>query len=297
MKTKNTKKNYINYIAIIGLLMLILSFICTYTVNVNQKVISSKFGKISLIEESGLHFKLPTPFQKITHLDMRRQIFEGKLIETRLEDNNFLIKIFASWQIAEEQEILFYQKLNSFAEAQAQLNAILSSTQKQVFQNYKKQDLFNKNNTSKLNEIEQQILYESNEKATFYGLKIYFVGISQINLTEKASGSVLKRMSAEQNRLANEIKIKGDSNSNKIKTEANAFKQKTLTEAKRKAKAYRNEAIIESVKLYTTHKNLDNDFAIFLRKLDALEEILKRSPTLILDSETEPFSLLKSTNE
>ena len=297
VENKNKPKNYINYITILGLLILVMIFICTYTVNVNEIVISSKLGKLTLVEKPGLHFKWPTPLQKVTYLDMRRQIFEGKLIETRLEDNNLLIKIFANWQISENNEILFYQKLNSLAEAQAQLSSILSSTQKQIFQNYKQRDLFNKNNTSKLKEIEQKILQESNQKANLYGLKIYFVGVSQINLTEKASGSVLKRMSAEQNRLANEIKTKGSSEANKIQTEANAFKQKVLAEAKRKAKTFHNEAIIESVKLYTTQKNLDDDFAIFLRKLDALEEILKRNPTLILDSETAPFSLLKSKNE
>ena len=293
MQEENTKRRTLHYAVITGLILLILTFICTYTININQKAVSSTLGKITLIDKSGLHFKLPSPLQKIYYLDTRNQIFEGKLIETRLENNNLLVKIFARWQIAKGKEILFYRKVGTLFEANNQLSSIIQSTQKQVFQNYKWEQLFNRENNSKINEIEQQILHEAKQKANLYGVDINFVGISQINLTQKDSSSVLKRMSAEQDRIANEIKIQGESKVNRIKTKAKTFKQNTLAKAKREAFALRNEAVIDSVKLYTTEKNLNNDFAIFLRKLDALEVILKRNPTLILDSNTSPFSLLK----
>ena len=69
-----------------------------------------------------------------------------------------------------------------------------------------------------------------------------------------------------------------------------------VAEAEAKAREIRAEGDAEAAKYYEVFSK-NPELAIFLRKLDALSQIMKTRTTLVVDTNTAPFDLLQKNAE
>ena len=78
------------------------------------------------------------------------------------------------------------------------------------------------------------------------------------------------------------------------KIRANGRKERGQIEAtaREKAKRIRSEGDLAAAEAYKVFEK-DREFAIFLRELESLEQLMSKETTLIIDRDSKPFSLLK----
>ena len=103
-------------------------------------------------------------------------------------------------------------------------------------------------------------------------------------------------MIAERKRVADKYIAEGESEARKIRISADSAKVIKLADAEAEAKEIRAKGDAEAAKHYAVFKQ-NPALAEFLRKLDALREIMKGRTTIVVDTNTAPFDLLKAGAE
>ncbi len=273
--------------------VLFIFILCAYQLRISESVIATTFGKPKLVDQPGLHWRFPWPIQKITRYDNRKQLLKLNPGETVTNDNiNLIVELFCTWNI--EDPILFFNSVGNFFEAESILKSLITSERESVFRKHSMLDIVKLGKADEtLSVIESELQTGISQKSrNNYGINIDFVGIAQINLHESNTTSIFNKMIREQEKLAAEIRSEGEKNAKIIRDNANNMKAQKLARAEAEAKRIRGEALIKAAEQYEKF-NENLDFAIFLRKLDALEETMKTKTTIILDPETPPYDLLK----
>ena len=287
-----SRKSIPTFIVAVLLVVLIVTILCAYQLKTTEIAIVTTLGKPRLEGKPGLHSRLPWPIQKIVRLDRRVQLFTGSARETMTLDNiNLIVSVFATWSISDP--LLYFNSVGTKYEAEAILKSLIESKQETVIRAHKLADFLSTDSGSTLESIEQELLASVHDQAmNTYGISIGFVGFAQISLNESTTFSVLERMKQEQAKIVAEIQSAGEKESKIIRDNADSQKAQKLAQAEAEAKRIRGEALIKAAEQYDEFKE-DLDFAIFLRKLDALEETMKTKTTIILDPKTPPYDLLQ----
>ena len=99
-------------------------------------------------------------------------------------------------------------------------------------------------------------------------------------------------MIAERKRVADKYIAEGESEARKIRISADSAKVIKLADAEAQAKEIRAKGDAEAAKYYAVFKQ-NPELAEFLRKLDSLRVVMKGRTTLVVDTNTAPFDLLK----
>ena len=118
------------------------------------------------------------------------------------------------------------------------------------------------------------------------------VETKKIDLPDDNKTAVFNRMISERNNIAAGFLAEGESEAKEIRIQAEREKTITLAEAEAKAQKIRAEGDAAAAKFYAVFKE-EPELAEFLRKLDALREVMKGRTTLVVDTSVPPFDLLK----
>ncbi len=300
MTTKeiNTMKRPIVIFAGISLLIILLLFSMTYTVTFYEVGIRSRFGQTnenSVVREAGLHFRLPFFADAVTLLDTRMNILQSPMSLFQTADGQqIVVKAFLLWKIDTDGEapLDFYRSYGSADVAQntidGQFRDAVSTLSAFTFE-----ELTGKNN--KLDEAEKSILAHLDSlKET--GIVPVTVGINRLLLPPKTTTAVLKRMEAKRNTLAEQRRAKGMADAEAIRAAARAKHDKIMAFASQRAEDIRAEGEAQAAE-YLQLMGQDEELAIFLAWLDAVEASLSENATLVLESDVAPWHLLNLDSE
>jgi modulator of FtsH protease HflC len=269
---------------------------CSFQLKVDEVAVVATFGNPKAITKPGLYFRWPWPAEKLVKLDARKQLYEGRERETLTGDDiNIIIKLFVSWSIKQDQPLEFYSQVgDSLSDAQKQLESLVESKQEIVIRSYKLTDFLNVNKGGSLiSKIEGELTAAINEVTSEkYGIVVHKVAITRLSLHEKNSESVLNRMKQEQGRIAAQIRSQAEKEAQLKKNAADKDKSQKLAEAEAEAKKIRDEVLAKSAELFAQYQD-DQDFASFLRQLDAIKQIMKTQTTAFLNPDIPPFDLFK----
>lgn len=248
---------------------------------------------------AGLHFRWPYPIQKIEKFDNRYRVFDGnvgRLEETLTKDgHNVIVGIYSIYKITDP--VVFFKKLVNVSNAEETLNAWMRSVKTETFGRYDFNQLVNVDpKEMKLSEIEKEMLGKLRSTAKDYGMEIKSIGIKAINIPETITESVFTRMKNERAKEAATFRAKGRREAEKIRTEADTKSRKVLAEAEAEAQIIRSKGDAEAAQYYAVFKQ-DPELAIFLRKLESLRRVMQDKTTLILDTNSAPFDLLKMNSD
>jgi len=260
----------------------------------------STFGKVELVKTPGLHFRLPFPFQKVHFFDKRQRSFEGivgKMEETYTADKkNIIIGIYVKYRVIDP--IRLFNSERTVERAEGKLNSLMRSGKDEIVGKYKFSQFVNTNpKEMKLGRIEDDIkTLLATVAEDKFGIEILSVGIKSVELPKKVSEDVIKRMKAERKTAAEVYLSEGKKAAANIRTAADTKKKEMLAIAAARAKSIRAEGDAEAATYYSVFKK-EPGLAIFLRKLDALKNIVRTRTILVLDTDTAPFDLLKPNSE
>ncbi len=267
-----------------------------FTVREGQTAVVTTLGKPErALTQPGLYARWPWPVQKVHRYDQRIQCLEGSSEQTLTKDGrSVIVTMYAGWHI--QDPILFLERVGSMEEAERNLNGLLSNYKNAVLGQHPFAHLINiDKDVFQFDQIETQILDAARPEAkTRYGIALDFAGIRRIGLPEAITAKVFERMRAEREAIAVRYRSEGKGEAIRIQAEADSQRDQILAEAEAGAKRVRAEGDAQAAEFYKTFEQ-DPDLAMFLRKLEVLEETLKEKATVILGPETQPFDLLQGS--
>jgi membrane protease subunit HflC len=275
--------------------VLILAAAVTYSVRERHAGVVTRFGKPARVTaDAGLHAKLPWPLERATIIDMRRRMLETRLTEMLTRDKkNVILLTYAVWRV--DDPLRFFRSVGSLADARAKLDGLLTNAKIGVLGRFDLDALTSTDeSTLRVAEMEAQIRETANETAREeYGLLIDHVGFKRLSLPEENTSFVFDQMRAERRQFAARFRAEGKREASRIRAETDLEKAEILAEARETAARTRGEADAEAARIYAEAHGLDPELYRFLRRLESLEKVLKEDSTLILRTDSEPFSLLE----
>ncbi|HUD49045.1 MAG TPA: SPFH domain-containing protein [Candidatus Baltobacteraceae bacterium] len=278
-------------ILIFGLLLFV------YQVRKSEVAVVTLFGKIHAVQtDPGPGLRWPWPIENVYKLDQRVQDLEGKFEQIKLPDQNILLlSVFVGYRIDDPRA--FFPKFanGSIPEADKVLEGLVRSAKNEVAGQHPFSDFVSTDEKQmKFADIENQILQRVQKQVRDlnYGIEIKFIHIRKIGLPESVTQNVFDRMTSERQFYISKIQSQGDEEATKIKSAADSTAAKLLADADAQAFKIRGEGeaqMMKSLEILQQNPNL----ATFNMQMTALEALLKKNATLVLDQSTSPLQWLR----
>lgn len=259
-------------------------------------VLTDNSGSVKV--KPGLYFKWPAPFGDVKTYTTRLQVLDD-VAEEQLTADGFTIvlRTYAIWHISDPYA--FYRTLKDEGQARAKIEQIVRST-RGVVAKYKFEQLVNQDASKlKLKELEEDFLaavrlqldpatngVEENgvkKEGPNYGIAIDHFGLRRLVLPEKVTESVFVRMQETRKTLAEHTRSAGLAQAGRIKSDAESTRKTILSFAELRAQKIRAEGDRKAAGAYTAFV-ADQEFAIFLRQMEALKKMLATNTTFVLDA-------------
>jgi len=290
----NTMKRPLAIFSGIALLLILLLFSMTYTVSFHEVGIRSRFGQTSensIVRDAGLHFRLPFFADTVTLLDTRMKIHQSPLELLQTADGQqIVVKAYLLWQVDPDgtAPLNFFRSHGSADGAKSSIDGQFRDALS-VLSSFSFDELTGA--TNKLTIAEASIL-DRLKTLKASGIVPVSVGINRLLLPPKTTTAVLNRMQARRETLAEQRRAKGMADAEAIRAEARAKHDKIMAFASQRAEDIRAEGEAQAAE-YLQQMGEDEELAIFLAWLDALETSLSENTTLVLESNVAPWHLMK----
>ena len=267
----------------------LLSHMFLYQVRYDQVAIRTTFDKAdeaSVQEAAGLKFRWPWPVNKITHYSKRIQLLEDKVEELQTADGkSVIVRTYLTWRITDP--LAFYTTLKDPSEAEKQLSSRLREV-RSVISTRRFDELVNTDESQlALAAIETEAKDSLNTAlaAATYGIRVEEVGIQKLVLPEATTSRVFETMIKTRERLAENALQEGQAQASAIRSEAASARDRILAFAEKRAQSIRSQGDREASAEYASFAR-NEDFAVFLRKVEALRKMLDHNTTFVLSADS-----------
>lgn len=287
-----------------GIALVFVAYMITYTVAYNETAIITTFGSAeepdqaelaagndsgSVIQKPGLKFKLPWPIQSVKTYPTQYQILQDTPEQLQLSDGNtIIINLALTWRISDP--LAFDKAHDSYELAEDKLIAQMRDLRSVISNNYTFDQLVNEDASKiELAALETEIASQLTDRLAniqpSWGIEVSKVTVAKMLYTESTAASVNQRMTATQERKAEEIRSQGTSQAAAIVSEAESISKRLSDFANTVASEI--EVLGREDANQTLAKFSENpDLAIYLRQLEAIEKILANRTTFVLNAKT-----------
>jgi membrane protease subunit HflC len=282
-----------NLLKALGLLVFVVVAVNStlFVVSEFERGVKLRFGKLIEADiQPGLHVKVP-------FVDDVR-IFDARILTVdaqpasffTIEKKRLIVDSYAKWRIANVET---YYKATGGVESVAHnrlanrvntglRNQFGTRTLHEVVSG--ERDLLMKNITDDLNRTVLDSL----------GIEVVDVRVKRIDLPQEVSGPVFRRMTAEREKEARELRSTGKEKAEKIRAAADRQRTIELANAYRDAEELRGEGDAEAAKVYAEAYQNDPEFYSFVRSLNAYKNSFSnKGDIMLLEPDSDFFKYLK----
>ena len=264
---------------IVLLLLLIGANSTLYVVSEFERGVKLQFGKLVEADiQPGLHVKIP-------FVDNVR-IFDARILTVdaqpasffTVEKKRLIVDSYAKWRIANVET---YYKATGGVESVAHnrlanrvnnglRNQFGTRTLNEVVSG--ERDLLMKNITDELNASVLNSL----------GIEVVDVRVKRIDLPQEVSSQVFRRMTAERDKEARELRSTGKERAEKIRASADRERTIEVANAYRDAEELRGEGDAKAAAVYAAAYQQDPEFYAFMRSLNAYKAAFANKGDIML---------------
>ena len=301
---------------IIGALLLALLTSIFYTVDETEQVVITQFGRPigDAIATPGLKLKLPFIWE-IHRFDKRWLAWDGDSNQITTKDKKFIwVDTYARWRIQDPLE--FFESVRDEAGAQSRLDDIIDGETRNTVAAFDLIEIVRSMNrefevTEELQEFANQqtlegisagrlalsqiILEKASRVTPDFGIELVDVKFKAINYVDEVQAQVYERMITERQRIAERSRSEGQGRSAEIRGQKEKELKAIESEAYKKAEEIRGLADAEATSIYANAYSRDPDFYQFMKTLETYRTSLNEDVTLILTSDSEFLSFLKTS--
>jgi len=284
--------------AIVGSLALgaIVFYAMAVVVGEGQAALITRFGRpLRAATQAGLHWKLPWPIDQATWLDLRRRVYETGHTEMLTRDKkNIIARTFVVWRIGDP--LTFTQAIGSQGGAESKLDGLLTNAAIGALGGHDLSALVSTNpNDLQVDNIESELLASTAPLALrSYGVTIEQIRLERIALPEANVTAVFEQMRAERRQFAAKFQAEGEKEASRIRSEADLEAARIAAKGAEEEARIRGESAAKIAKIYGDAHRVDPELYKFTRSLDSLDKLVTGSTSLILRTDSEPFSLLQN---
>lgn len=283
--------NKIGFIGTTVIILLGLLSSTLFVVDQRQFGVVYALGQIKeVITEPGLNFKLPPPFQNVSYIDKRLLTLDSVDTEPMLtaEKQRVVIDWYVRWRITDPGAYIRNVGLDENAGA-LQLNRVVRNAFQEEINRRTVRELISTRRETLMEDVKREVL-ESVKGAKPWGVDIVDVRITRADYVEAITESVYRRMQAERQRVANELRSTGAAEGETIRAAADKQREVTVANAYRDAQKVRGEGDAQANRVFAESFGKDPQFAEFYRSLDAYKaSIGKKGDILVIDPSSSEF--------
>jgi len=297
-------KKIINIIIFALLLLIFGSYMFTFQVRQDKVVFVETFGKRGdAIQEPGLKFRWPWPIQEVYTFDRRIHLLTTQYGQISTGDSSLVVQPYLGWRIQENPKTFIGRAKGNTATARRAsveniLRQALDGAVTSVFGNKEnlivtaktlhsgeKEQGEDQNKGHTFEDLEKDIFSNVKVKAEEMGVELKFVGIRRVGITEHSVQVTLNSMVTQWNDEAATDMKNAQDEALRIRTSAMNAKASAIEEANAKADIIAAKASADQAKIFSELQEKDADLAAFLSELNAMEAVLEKETTLVLDED------------
>jgi membrane protease subunit HflC len=233
-----------------------------------------------------LHTKVP--FVHTVHrFDRRVLATDAQPAEyLTLDKKRVVVDYVARWRIADP--LAFFKSVRTLEGARARIEDITFS---ELRRELASQDFAPV--TSELREPTMAAVAQSSrERMTSFGIELIDVRIKRADLPTEVQQSVFARMVAERSRIAKRYRSEGEEEAAKLRAETDKQREILLAQAYERSQRLRGEGDAAAAAIYASAYERDPRFYLFVRTLEAYDEMLTPDTLLVLPGDAAMFRLL-----
>jgi membrane protease subunit HflC len=263
-----------------------------FVVDQRQYAIVFALGEVKkVINEPGLHFKLPPPFQNVLFLDKRILTLDTPEADRFItaEKKNILVDAYVKWRILDPR-LYFISFTGDERRAQDRMSQIIKAALNEEITKRTVREVISGERSKVMNSIQKKVTDEAKQ----IGVEIVDVRLKRVDYVEQINNSVYDRMKAERVRVANELRSTGAAESEKIRADADRQRTVILAEAYRDAEHIRGDGDAKATQIYAQAFGQNPEFYKFYRSLEAYRASFKsRNDMMVIDPNSEFFRYFK----
>ncbi len=280
--------------AIFGLLLLVMFASSTlYVVDQRQYAIVFALGEVKeVVNQPGLHFKLPPPFQNVTFYEKRIMTIDTPDSDRFItsEKKNLVVDSFVKWRISDPK--LYYVSVQG-----RETDAVyrIQQSLKDALNNEIGKRTVNDMVSGARDKVMQDISTKVNVDAGKIGVEVVDVRLKRVEFSDEIKDSVFKRMESERKRVANELRSTGFADSEKIRADADRQREVILAEAIKGAQTVKGDGDAKAAAIYAAAFGQNPEFYNFYRSLEAYRNSFRnKGDVLVVEPNSEFFKYLKN---
>ena len=277
------------------LLLLVVVSNTLFVVSEVERGVTLRFGEIVEADiKPGLHYKIPLVD------DLKR--FEARILTVDAQPESFftvekkrlIVDSYAKWRIADVET--YYKSTGGNQRVAANRlakrvndglrNQFGTRTLYEVVSG--ERDMLMKNITDELNSSVLDSL----------GIEVVDVRVKRIDLPSEVSDPVFRRMTAERNKEAQELRSTGKEKAERIRASADRERTIELANAYRDAEQLRGQGDAEAARIYAEAYQLDPEFYAFVRSLNAYKSAFSnKGDIMLVEPGSEFFKYLNQSKD
>ena len=284
--------NRIIWICVVLVLAIVAASSSMYIVDQRDYALVLEFEKVTkVVSDPGLHFKWPYPINQIVLIDRRIQTIDRGDTDRYItaEKKNLLVDLFVKWRITDP--LKFYISFRNDQDlAQDRLTQLIRAALNEEFTKRTVREVI----SSQRENVMQGVRTKVASDAAAVGITIIDVRLKRVDLLAGISDSVYRRMQAERNRVANELRSIGGAEAEQIKADADRQRVVILADAYQKAQNIKGEGDAHASQIYAEAFGRDPKFYDFYKSLEAYRASFgNHGDLLIVDPSSEFFKYMK----
>ena len=281
-------------LGILGAAVLFVGSNSVYVVNQWETGVVLRLGEIVKADvEPGLHFKMPF-INNVRKFDSRLQTLDAAP-ERYLtsEKKNLVVDSFVKWRIVDVEK--FYTTMNGDnRQAGMKLGQIVKDGLRAEFGNRTVKEVI----SAERIDIAHKIKVVTGDAVKPFGIEIEDVRIKRIDLAKDISESVYRRMEAERNRVAKDLRSKGSEAAEKIRADADRQRVVILADAYSEAEILRGKGDAKAAEIYADAYNRDAEFYSFYHSINAYKASFKdKSDIMLVDPKSDFFKYFNQSSQ
>ncbi|MGA7795992.1 MAG: protease modulator HflC [Candidatus Acidiferrales bacterium] len=261
-----------------------------------QAVLITRFGRpLRAATEAGLHWKLPWPIDAQITLDMRRRVYETGQTEMLTRDKkNIIARTFVVWRIGDP--LTFTQAIGNEGAAEGKLDGLMTNAAIGTLGGHDLSALVSTNPSDlQVDQIESELLGSTAPMALRnYGVAVEQIRLERLALPEENVTAVFQQMRAERHQFAAKFDAEGQREASQIRSEADLEAARIHAKSAEEQARILGESAAQVAKIYADAHRIDPELYRFTRSLDSLDKLVTSGTSLILRTDSEPFSLLQN---
>jgi modulator of FtsH protease HflC len=264
-----------------------------------QAVLVTRFGRpLRAATQPGLHWKLPWPIDRAVWLDLRRRVYETGHTEMLTRDKkNLIARTFVVWRIGDP--LAFTQAIGAASGAEGKLDGLLTNAAIGTLGGHDLSALVSTNPADlQVDQIESELLASTAPVALrSYGVVIEQIRLERVALPEANVEAVFEQMRAERRQFAAKFQAEGEREASRIRSEAELEAARIRAKGAEEEARIRGESAAKVARIYGDAHRVDPDLYRFTRSLESVDKLVTGSTSLVLRTDSEPFSLLQSKDQ